>query len=118
MQRVMLKSKIHRARITRCDLNYEGSITIDIALAEKANLKEFERVDVYNVTNGKRFSTYVLYGERNSGIIELNGAAARLGEIGDLVIIASYAVYDEKELKNFKPVILLVDENNKIKEIR
>ena len=118
MQRVMLKSKIHRARITRCDLNYEGSITIDIALAEKANLKEFERVDVYNITNGKRFSTYVLYGERNSGIIELNGAAARLGEIGDLVIIASYAVYDEEELKNFKPVILLVDKNNKIKEIR
>jgi len=118
MQRVMLKSKIHRARITRCDLNYEGSITIDLALAEKANLKEFERVDVYNVTNGKRFSTYVLYGERNSGIIELNGAAARLGEIGDLVIIASYAVYDEEEIKNFKPVILLVDENNKIKEIR
>ncbi len=118
MQRIMLKSKIHRARITRCDLNYEGSITIDIALAEKANLKEFERVDVYNVTNGKRFSTYVLYGERNSGIIELNGAAARLGEIGDLVIIASYAMYDEKELKNFKPTILLVDKSNKIKEIK
>ncbi len=118
MQRIMLKSKIHRASITRCDLNYEGSITIDLALAEKANLKEFERVDVYNVTNGKRLSTYVLYGERNSGVIGLNGAAARLGEVGDLVIIASYTVYDEEELKNFKPVILLVDENNKIKEIR
>jgi aspartate 1-decarboxylase len=118
MQRIMLKSKIHRARITRCDLNYEGSITIDVELAEKANLKEFERVDVYNITNGERFSTYVLYGERGSGVIELNGAAARRGEIGDLVIIASYAMYDEAELKDFKPVILLVDENNKLKEIR
>ena len=115
MQRIMLKSKIHRARITRGNLNYEGSITIDRKLAEEADLKEFERVDVYNISNGERFSTYVLYGKADSGCIELNGAAARKGEVGDLVIIASYAMFDETELKSFKPIILLVDENNRIK---
>ncbi len=113
MQRIMLKSKIHRAKITRGNLNYEGSITIDRDLAEKANLKEFEQVDVYNISNGERFSTYVLYGEKGSGCIELNGAAARKGEVGDLVIIASYAIYSEEELKDFKPSIVFVDENNK-----
>ncbi len=115
MQRIMLKSKIHRAHITRCDLNYEGSITIDKMLAEGANMKEFERVDVYNVSNGERFSTYVLYGRKGSGCIELNGAAARRGTIGDIIIIASYALYNEKELATFNPAIILVDSSNKIK---
>ena len=117
MQRIMLKSKIHRACITKGNLNYEGSITIDVSLAKEANLKEFERVDIYNVSNGERFSTYVLYGEAGSGAIELNGAAARKGEVGDIVIIASYAVMDEAEIDNFKPVIVLVDEKNRIKKI-
>ncbi len=113
MQRIMLKSKIHRAKITRGNLNYMGSITIDRDLAESADLKEFEKVDIYNISNGERFSTYVLYGKRGSGCIELNGAAARRGEVGDLIIIASYAMYSEEELKNFKPSIIFVDENNK-----
>ncbi len=113
MQRIMLKSKIHRAKITKGNLNYMGSITIDRNLAEAADLREFEKVDIYNITNGERFSTYVLYGERGSGCIELNGAAARKGEVGDLIIIASYALYSEEELKNFKSSIVFVDENNK-----
>ncbi len=116
MQRIMLKSKIHRACITRRDLNYEGSIAIDRDLAEQANLKEFEKVDIYNVFNGERFSTYVLYGEKGSGCIELNGAAARKGETGDIIIIVSYVMVDEKELESFTPTIIFVDEKNRIKE--
>lgn len=116
MQRIMLKSKIHRARITRRDLNYEGSITIDRDLAEHANLKEFEKVDIYNIFNGERFSTYVLYGEKSSGCIELNGAAARKGETGDIIIIVSYAMVDEKEIESFTPTIIFVDEKNRIRE--
>ncbi|MEA3313346.1 MAG: aspartate 1-decarboxylase [Caldisericota bacterium] len=116
MQRIMLKSKIHRACITRKDLNYEGSITIDRDLAEQANLKEFEKVDIYNIFNGERFSTYVLYGEKGSGCIELNGAAARKGETGDIIIIVSYAMIDEKELESFRPTIIFVDKKNRIKE--
>ncbi|RLD17544.1 MAG: aspartate 1-decarboxylase [Caldiserica bacterium] len=116
MQRIMLKSKIHRARITRRDLNYEGSITIDRDLAEKANLQEFEKVDIYNIFNGERFSTYVLYGKRGSGCIELNGAAARKGETGDIIIIVSYAMVDEKEIESFTPTIIFVDKKNRIRE--
>ena len=100
----MLKSKIHRARVTRRDINYEGSITIDKELCKKAGLKEFEKVDVYNINNGNRFTTYVIYGK--SGEIQLNGAAARLCEVNDLVIIVSYCILDEKEAKKHKPVVI------------
>jgi len=115
MQITMLKSKIHRARVTNSNLNYEGSITIDSELAEKANLREFEKVDIYNISNGERFSTYILLSKKGSGCIELNGAAARKGEIGDIVIIVSYAVINEEEIAGFKPTIVYVDEKNQVK---
>jgi aspartate 1-decarboxylase len=114
----MLKSKIHRATVTGADVDYEGSITIDKELMDVAKLIEFERVDVYNITNGQRFSTYVIRGERGNGEISLNGAAARLVSLGDLVIICSYCQHEEKEVAKHKPVIVHVDQKNKIKEIK
>ncbi|VAX20731.1 Aspartate 1-decarboxylase [hydrothermal vent metagenome] len=110
MIRTLLKSKIHRATVTFADLNYEGSISIDRVLCEKANLIEFEKVDIYNITNGERFSTYVIYGGK--GEIGLNGAAARKVHVGDLIIIASYAEYDEDECSNYKARLVFVDEHN------
>jgi aspartate 1-decarboxylase len=118
MLQKFLKAKIHRAKITQADLNYVGSITIDEALLEASGIKEFEAVWIYNINNGERFETYVLKGEKNSGIVGLNGAAARNAMVGDLVIIASYVYLSEEELKNFSPKVLLVDEKNKINEIR
>ncbi len=118
MLQKFLKAKIHRATITQADLNYVGSITIDEALLEASGIREFEAVWIYNINNGERFETYVLKGERNSGIIGLNGAAARNALVGDLVIIASYVYLNEEELSNFSPTVLLVNENNKINEIR
>ncbi len=115
MQRVLLKSKIHRATVTDADLNYEGSIAIDPELCKAADLYEFEKVDIYNITNGERFSTYVIYG--NKGDITLNGAAARKVHKGDLIIIASYSVYTEDEAMEHKPKLVFVDENNKVKEL-
>ncbi|NOX66316.1 MAG: aspartate 1-decarboxylase [Chlorobi bacterium] len=110
MIRTLLKSKIHRATVTYADLNYEGSISIDKILCDKANLIEFEKVDIYNITNGERFSTYVIYGGK--GEIGLNGAAARKVHVGDLIIIASYAEYDEDECSNYKAKLVFVDEHN------
>lgn len=110
MIRTMLKSKIHRATITAADLSYEGSITIDRALMQAADLRDFEQVDVYNCNNGQRFTTYVIPGE--TGDIRINGAAARLVHRGDLVIIASYAQYTEAELSSFEPKLVFVDEVN------
>lgn len=115
MQRTLLKSKIHRATVTGADLNYEGSIAIDPVICKKANLVEFEKVDIYNVNNGNRFSTYVILGKDHE--ISLNGAAARLVLPGDLIIIASYSLYDEKETAAHKPVILLMDSDNSVKEV-
>lgn len=112
MLRTMLKSKIHRATVSGADMNYEGSIAIDKKLIEAADLLEFERVDIYNINNGARFSTYVIFG--GDGEISLNGAAARLVQPGDLVIIASYAEYEENELKTHNPKIIFVDERNRI----
>lgn len=117
MQLMMLKSKIHRARVTGKNINYEGSITIDEEIAERANIREFEKVDIYNVTNGERFSTYVLFGKKGSRVVELNGAAARKGEVNDLLIIAAFALMDEDEAEEFKPFVLLLDENNNIKKV-
>ena len=111
----VLKSKIHRATITEADLNYIGSIAIDENLMDAAKLIENERVHIYNINNGERLDTYVIKGERGSGIISLNGAAARKAEIGDLVIIASYASIDFEEAKSFKPSILFPDSNNQLK---
>ncbi len=111
----VLKSKIHRATVTMADLNYIGSIAIDENIMEAANLIENEKVSIYNITNGERLSTYVIKGERGSGIISLNGAAARKVAVNDLVIIVSYASMDFEEAKSFKPTILFPDENNRLK---
>ena len=113
MRRTLCKSKIHRATLTGADLNYEGSISIDQDLLDAADMLEFEKVQVVNINNGARLETYTLAGERGSGQIQLNGAAARLGAKGDRVIIISYAEYDEAELKNFTPKFVFVDEHNR-----
>ena len=111
----VLKSKIHRATVTEADLNYIGSIAIDEDLMDAANLIENEKVSIYNITNGERFSTYVIRGERKSGIISLNGAAAKKVSVGDLVIIVSYASMDFEKAKTFKPSILFPDDKNRLK---
>ncbi|RUM43832.1 MAG: aspartate 1-decarboxylase [Desulfurobacterium sp.] len=113
MRRFMFKSKIHRATVTGADLNYEGSITIDSELLQLADILPYEKVDIYNITNGERFSTYVIPGEPGSGEICLNGAAARKVQKGDLIIIVSYCELEEEEIKEFKPTVVLVDEKNR-----
>jgi aspartate 1-decarboxylase len=115
MERRMMKSKIHRARVTESNLDYEGSITIDETLMEEANIIPYEAVDIYNVTNGERFSTYAIKGEGNSGVICINGAAAHKGRKGDIIIIATYGTYTENELTGFEPRKVYVDEMNRIK---
>ncbi len=109
-----LKSKIHRAVVTQADLNYVGSITIDEDLMDAANLIEGERVQIVNNNNGERFETYVIVGERGSGMICLNGAAARLVQVGDLVIIMGYAWMEFEEAKLFKPSVVFPDERNRV----
>jgi len=113
--RTMLKSKIHRARVTQVNLDYEGSITIDRTLMEAADLYQYERVDVLNVNNGARFSTYVIEGEPGSGIIGLNGAAARMAVVNDLVIIVSYRTMSDEEARVSKPLVVQVDARNCIR---
>ena len=113
MLRTMLKCKIHRATVTEANLHYEGSITIDRALMDAAGLIEYEQVHIYDIDNGNRFSTYAIEGEPGSGVICLNGAAARMVAKGDLVIIACYAAYEEKELAGFKPKLVYVDGRNR-----
>ncbi len=113
----VLKSKIHRVRVTEADLNYIGSITIDEDLMDAANIIEGEKVQVLNINNGERFETYVIKGKRGSGEICLNGPAARKAQVGDIIIIVSYALMTPEEARNFKPVIIFPDENtNKLKD--
>lgn len=114
MLRTMCKSKIHRATVTGADLNYVGSITIDPVLMEAADLLEYEQVQVVNVNNGERFETYVIPGTPGMGEICLNGAAARLVQPGDRVIVISYAQYDEVEMSAYRPLFVFVDEDNRI----
>ena len=114
MFRSMLKSKIHRATVTDADLNYEGSITIDRVLMEAARIFPFEQVSVYNISNGERFKTYVIPGQRESGIIGINGAAARKASTGDKIIIASYVMASEEEIQNGNTSLVFVDQQNKI----
>lgn len=118
MERIFFKSKIHRAAITDANLDYEGSITIDSDLMEAAGMLPFEKVDVVNINTGARFTTYTIKGKKGSGEICLNGGAARLGEIGDLVIIITYINLKEEEISRLKPVTVLVDKNNKIKSVQ
>jgi aspartate 1-decarboxylase len=115
MERRMMKSKIHRARVTDSNLGYEGSITIDEGLMEKANIIPYEQVDIYNVTNGERFTTYAIRGDRDSGVICINGAAAHKGRKDDIIIIVTYANYNESELASFEPKKVYVDGLNRIK---
>lgn len=114
MQRNMLRAKIHRAAVTQCDLHYEGSCGIDENLLEAADIREFEKIDLYNVNNGERFSTYAIRGKRGSGEISLNGAAARRAHLGDLLIICTFGSMDDAEIATFKPKIVFVDEKNQI----
>ena len=114
MRRTMCKSKIHRGVLTGADVNYEGSLTVDLELMDAADMREFEKVQVVNVNNGARLETYLIAGARGSGVLQLNGAAARLGVPGDLVIVISYAEYEEAELEGFAPRLVFVDERNRI----
>jgi aspartate 1-decarboxylase len=113
ISRTMLKSKIHRATVTDADLNYVGSITIDAELLEQADIRPYEHVHVVNITNGARLETYAIEGPAGGGDICLNGAAARLAQPGDLVIVLSYAQYAESELEGLEPTVVLVDERNR-----
>ena len=114
MNRTMLKSKIHRCRITDSDLHYVGSITVDEDLLDAADMREFEQVHVVDVDNGARFETYTIAGQRGSGEIKVNGAAARLVHTGDTVIVISYASYSEQELASYEPRVVHVDADNSI----
>jgi len=114
MQRIMLRAKIHRASVTQCDLNYEGSCGIHEDLLEAADIREFEKIELYNINNGERFSTYAIRGKRGTGEISLNGAAARLAQLGDLLIICTYSPMNEEEVSSYKPKVVFVDEKNRI----
>lgn len=118
MKRTMFKSKVHRASVTQADLYYEGSLTLDTELMRAADLYQFEHVHIVNVNNGERFETYLIEGPAGSGVVCLNGAAARKAAVGDEIIIISYGEYeDSEELRYHKPIVVKVDRQNKIKEI-
>lgn len=114
----MCKSKIHRAKVTQAELYYEGSLTVDSDLLDAADILPYERVQVCNVNNGERFETYTIPGKRGSGTVCLNGAAARMGSVGDEIIVIAYGTFNEEELKSFSPKVLLLDKSNKIVDIK
>jgi len=118
MNRFMLKSKIHRARVTEADVNYEGSLTLDAKLLEASDIVPFEEVHVWNVTRGTRFRTYAMLGDEGSGVVCANGAAALLVSPGDLVIIASFTMIEDREALSFQPRIVFVNEKNEITALR
>ncbi len=117
MLRTMLKSKIHRATVTHADLDYVGSVTVDADLLDAADLLPGEQVAIVDITNGARLETYVIPGERGSGVLGINGAAAHLMHPGDLVILISYAAMDDREAREFRPRIVFVDERNRVAEL-
>jgi aspartate 1-decarboxylase len=114
MQRIMLRGKIHRAKVTQCDLNYEGSCGIDQDMLDAADIRVNEKIEIYNVNNGERFSTYAISGQRGSGEISLNGAAARCAHLGDLLIICTYGPMEDSEIDKFEPKVVFVDDQNRI----
>ena len=118
MQISLLKSKLHHANVTHSELEYEGSCAIDGALLKAANIQEYEQIQIYNLDNGERFTTYAIRAEDNSGIISVNGAAAHKASPGDRVIICTYAVLSQQEASVFKPTLIYLDEANKIKDTR
>lgn len=117
MYRSMLKCKIHKATVTQADLMYEGSLTIDAELMASVGLIPYEKICVYNINNGERLETYAIEGEPGTGVIGLNGAAARKGLVGDLIIIVSYALFADAELKEFTPKVVVLDGENRIKDV-
>ena len=118
MRRILLRSKLHRVSVTHAELHYEGSVAIDGRLLDAADIHEYERVDIYNIRNGERFSTYAIRAEQGSGIISINGAAAHKASPGDLVIICAYGEFEEKELAMHKPRLVYVDAQNRITHTR
>lgn len=114
MQRTMLQAKLHRVTVTHAELHYEGSCAIDDNLLEASGIREYQAIDIYNVTNGERFSTYAIRAERGTGIISVNGAAARKAAEGDLLIIAAFSSYSEAELESYEPKLVYVDSNNRM----
>ena len=118
MQITLLKSKLHHANVTHAELEYEGSCAIDGALLEAANIHEYEQIQIYNLNNGERFTTYAIRAEDHSGIISVNGAAAHKANPGDRIIICTYAVLSQQEASIFKPTLVYLDENNRIKASR
>ena len=118
MKREMLRAKVHRVRVTEANLEYEGSLTLDAALMDAGDFVPFEKIDVYNVTQGTRFTTYLIEGERGSGVCCVNGAAAHLASANDYVIIASYATVEESERAGHRPLVVLVDDANRIREVK
>ena len=118
MQLTVLKAKLHQAVVTHSELEYDGSCAIDGVLLDKSGIREYEQIQIYNISNGERFTTYAIRADNGSRIISVNGAAAHKARPGDRVIICSYGVLDEQELKNFKPTLIYLDENNHIKTIK
>ena len=114
MQRNMLKAKLHRVSVTHSELHYEGSCAIDEDLLDAADIREYQQIDIYNVSNGERFTTYAIPAQRGSGIISVNGAAAHKANLGDILIVAVYAIYSELELQKFNPQLIYVDEHNRV----
>ncbi|HEV2270404.1 MAG TPA: aspartate 1-decarboxylase [Steroidobacteraceae bacterium] len=117
MTKTMLQAKLHRVRVTEADLHYEGSCGIDELLLEASGIREFQYIEIYNVNNGERFTTYAIRASRGSGTISLNGAAARRAMTGDLLIICAYSQYTEAELKSYRPAVVLVDERNRARPL-
>ena len=114
MQLTLLKAKLHRASVTHAELHYEGSCAIDANLLELSGIREYERIEIYNINNGERFATYAIRGEAGSGVISVNGAAAHKAGVGDLVIICAYGALDEAEVAAFKPKLVYVDRQNRM----
>jgi aspartate 1-decarboxylase len=118
MQRTLLQAKLHRVRVTEADLDYEGSCGIDEDLLEVSGLRAFQYIELYNINNGERFSTYIIKAQRGSGTISLNGAAARKAVTGDLLIICAYSTYGEAEADKHQPIVVLVDEHNRARPVQ
>ncbi len=118
MQRTLLRAKLHRVHVTHSELDYEGSVAVDGHLLDAADMREYERIDVYNIKNGERFSTYTIRAKEGSGIISVNGAAAHKAQPGDLLIICAFGILEEKEIANFKPRLVYVDMHNRITHTR
>lgn len=118
MQRTLLRAKLHRIRVTHAEVNYEGSLALDGRLLDAADIREYERIEVYNVSNGERFATYAIRAEADSGIVSVMGAAAHKAAPGDIIIVCAYALVEERELARFKPRLVYVDADNRIRHTR